>query len=208
MIILLSLLSLVAAKSDIITITGDLMPQTAMAAHDFSVVSFHTESKESKDIDSIMEGAKRVFDQKVAAGEWEERSLGWYRINLMADPDYGPSGTSRDSDQMITGFGQKRMIGYHRTQPTPEGDEELFAKIVNELTGMFVHTIDCDDILETRYAKNPAGEISYYTDEVIYFGPKDDFKKGGVAEDFMQLAVMDKYNFDEQIVGFIHNEDP
>ena len=101
----LLLIFVCAAKSEIKTITGDVTPAEATAFHDFVVISFHTNDPETKDIDSIMEGAKRYFDKKVADGDWEDRSLGWYRINLDQDPDYAVTTESRDSDQMISGFG-------------------------------------------------------------------------------------------------------
>ena len=67
----LLLICFCAAKSEIKTITGDVTPAEATAFHDFVVISFHTNDPETKDIDSIMEGAKRYFDKKVEDGDWE-----------------------------------------------------------------------------------------------------------------------------------------
>ena len=75
------------------------------------------------------------------------------------------------------------MIGFRRTQPTKEEDEQLFARIVNELTGNFIHHVECDSILKPRYAKNPKGEMIVYNDEVVYFGPKEDLNRDADAED-------------------------
>ena len=75
------------------------------------------------------------------------------------------------------------MIGFRRTQATKEEDEKFFARIVNELTGNFIHHIECDNIMKPRYSRNPKGETITYIDEVLYFGPKEDLKRNGDAED-------------------------
>lgn len=91
---------------------------------------------------------------------------------------------------------------------TPEEDELLFAMIVNELTAGFIRPITCDDIHNTRYSQSPTGVNTRIVDDVIYFGAKEDFEDGNAVEELMTLAIMDKYNFDEQFAGFYYNEDP
>ena len=79
------------------------------------------------------------------------------------------------------------------------------AGVIRELTGDWIHEIQsCDEI--------QAADRRYH-DEVVYFGPKTDLVEGDVfspkvkrskAWDLIALSMVDRYNYDEQKVGFFH----
>ena len=145
-----------------------------------------------------MEGAKAIIDAKVAAGEWSKRNLGWFRIDLDKYPALHPNDNG-NPDQMITGQGWRRMIGFENQYEEAEKNEEFFASIVRELTGDWVTKIECG-MIQHKNRRTP--------DEVIYFGPESDLEKGGDAELVTQLSVMDRYNFNEQRASFGVNDSP
>ena len=74
----------------------------------------------------------------------------------------------------------------------------MFAEIVRELTGDWVHPIKCDDI---------QGENRWYFDEVVYLGAKKDFAEDGPLSFLNTASMVDRYSYDEQRVGFFYNED-
>lgn len=75
---------------------------------------------------------------------------------------------------------------------------ELFANILKELTGDFVTEIKCEDIHKKK---------RHFYDEVIYFGPKEDFEKNGTAELLPEFSLIDRYSFTDSRVGFYYNND-
>ena len=61
----------------------DDLPPTFLEENEFSFVSFYKSSDpDSVAIDGFMEGAKAIFDKKIGDGEWHERNLGWFRVDL------------------------------------------------------------------------------------------------------------------------------
>ena len=92
------------------------------------------------------------------------------------------------------------MIGFSNDLETKEENEKFFAHIVRELTGDWIMEIECQHI------QTGAGHKTL--DEVIYFGPADDLKKGGEAWLVSELSMMDRFNFDESRAFFGVNEDP
>ena len=55
--------------------------------YEFSIVSFYNSEKESREIDALLEGTKAIVEEKVASGEWGQRNLGWFRIDLDKHPE-------------------------------------------------------------------------------------------------------------------------
>ena len=172
-----------------------------MKKYEWSVVSFYKPSDaKSMEIDALMEGAKLHFDQKIAKGEWSawsRKSVGWFRIDIDENPDMAYN--MGKTDQMITGHGQRKMIGFQLKDQTVKEHEESMAKIVRQFTGDWFTVVSCDKIQHPK-------RRNY--DEVVYFGPRADLARGGAAELFTQLSIIDRYNFDEQFASFLVNEDP
>ena len=57
----------------IVKLTDSTEPEDSYSRYEWSIVSFYTNDAESKSIDALMEGAKRILDQKVKDGIWHER---------------------------------------------------------------------------------------------------------------------------------------
>jgi len=77
-------------------ITPDDDPEALLSAYEFAVVSFYDGSSESVEIDGYMEGAKAFIEEKISSGEWSQRSLGWFRINLGKFPELAISAKEED----------------------------------------------------------------------------------------------------------------
>ena len=77
------------------------------------------------------------------------------------------------------------------------------ANAIKDLTGDWVRELQsCDEI---------QAPDRYYHDEVVYFGPKTDLIEGEIysrkvkrskAWDLIALSMINRYNYDEQKVGF------
>jgi len=161
-------------------------PEDLMKPYEFSVVSFYNPSDpKSQEVDALLEGAKLHLEKKVSEGEWGERSVGWFRINVEASPEMSLDGAG-NPDQMVSGHGSRRMIGYERYNETKEKDAEMFAAIVKDLTGDWFTDIECFMIQD---------EERRVFDEVIYLGSKADLVMGGEAEAFTDLSMVDRYHF-------------
>ena len=81
---------------------------------------------------------------------------------------------------------------------TTEENIENIALAVRELTGDWVNTISCEDILAPE---------RYHYDQIVYFGQPSDLEEGGKAFNLNWASMMDRYTFDEQRVGFFYNSD-
>jgi len=73
------------------------------------------------------------------------------------------------------------------------------AKILRELTGEWVHFVECDQIQH---------EDRYFYDEIVYFGKEDDLDIGGKADNIQTLSMIDRYSFAEQRISYYYNDDP
>ena len=71
--------------------------------------------------------------------------------------------------------------------------------MVKDLTGDWFSEVKCEDI---------QGSNRRYYDQIIWFGPKADLEEEGGAVIMNELSMIDRYNFDEQKIGFFYNEDP
>ena len=91
------------------------------------------------------------------------------------------------------------MIGFKRQSDDIKKDEEFFARIVRELSGDWITEVDCADIQQQGRRNH---------DEIVYFGPKSELEKDGRGYEVINLSIVDRYNFDEQRVSFLYNEDP
>lgn len=93
----------------------------------------------------------------------------------------------------------RKEIDYQRAHDIILDDVRHLALIIKELTGEWLHFMPCDSI---------QSEGRYYYDELIYFGPTADLEVGGIAHDLEYVSQIDRYNFDEQRIGFFYNDDP
>ena len=57
----------------IVKITDPTEPEDSYSRYEWSVVSFYTNDEESKSIDALMEGAKKIMDKKMEDGIWHYR---------------------------------------------------------------------------------------------------------------------------------------
>ena len=79
-----------------------------------------------------------------------------------------------------------------------ENEMELALKF-KSLTGDWVSEIECAGI---------GAEGRIYEDQVVYFGPESDLRKDeGKAAKLIDASIIDKYEFNEQHVGFHFNSD-
>ena len=62
-----------AGSKEIIKLTDPTEPEGNYKRYEWSIVSFYTNDAESKSIDSLMEGAKRIVEEKIENGEWHAR---------------------------------------------------------------------------------------------------------------------------------------
>lgn len=76
-------------------------------------------------------------------------------------------------------------------------DEERFAKIVHDLTGDWYKEIDCELLVS---------DTRYFTNEVVYFGQKEDFEGDFKAYPFLHLSQIDRY-YDGRHADFLANTD-
>ena len=179
-------------------VTGD-DPSEVLEGYDFSVISFYKPSDAaSVEVDGFMDGAKAKMDKKIELAEWTERNIGWFRVDIEKHPELAMDEEGKP-DQMVIAPGMNRLIHFNKISEDKEENELMLAMVIRELTGDWVNKIECDAI---------QGQSRWYYDEVVYFGPIEDLKPGGEAESFSQASMVDRYNFDEQRVGFFYNDDP
>ena len=144
--IALALMANYANSSGIQEMTGEEDAAVLLAQYDFAVVSFYNSDPKALEVDATMEGAKNIIESKIAAGEWSERNLGWFRVDIEKHPELYVNENPRP-DQMITGQGWRRMIGFQNDAfDTQAENENFFAHIVRELTGDWVMEVGCDHI--------------------------------------------------------------
>ena len=105
------------------------------------------------------------------------------------------------ADQMIINnlAGLQRWIHFEKTQEEAKDAEEHLALIIQELSGEWFTEIECSEI---------QAETRYFYDEVVYMGDPEDLKPEGTAELLNTMAMVDRYNFDQQRAGFYYNSDP
>ena len=73
--------------SGIQEMTGEEEAAVLLAQYDFAIVSFYNSDPKAKEVDAVVEGAKNVVEAKIAAGEWSERNLGWFRVDIEKLPE-------------------------------------------------------------------------------------------------------------------------
>lgn len=73
------------------------------AGYEYSVISFYKPSDpDSVIIDDFMEQTKFKYDQNVREGEFEKRSIGWFRVDLDELPEFSyAEGDDAIPDQLI-----------------------------------------------------------------------------------------------------------
>lgn len=70
---------------------------------------------------------------------------------------------------------------------------------MGNLTGNWVTDIACDDI-----GSEERGVVS----EIIYFGPRDNLENDFEASQLVNLAQLERFKFDEQLISYRQNNDP
>ena len=53
----------------------------------FTVVSFFNSSESSKRVDGLLDGAKAIIDEGIAAGDISERDIAWIRVDIEKSPE-------------------------------------------------------------------------------------------------------------------------
>jgi len=150
--------------------TGDDI-EMMTAAYDYSIISFFEPSNEkSVLIDSFMEGAQWNMNLKIKDGDWSDRKVGWFRVDMEAHPDMK---YSESPDQLVMSKeGLKRQIHFDTVSEAETENTENLSEIVKELTGDWTMEIKCDEIQSNSRANY---------DEIVYFGKKEDLEKDGKA---------------------------
>ena len=100
-----------ASADPILDLEGEEETASLLDKYEFSIVSFYNSEKESREINALLEGTKAIVEGKIASGEWSERNLGWFRVDL----DKHPEMTINEEiapDQMISGHGWRRTLGF------------------------------------------------------------------------------------------------
>lgn len=96
--------------------------------------------------------------------------------------------------------GTTKVLNFVSKEDAAEGENaQMFANYVALFTGDHINPIKCEDIQQ---------EKRRFYDEFVYFGPKEDLYDNGKFNFVTDVAIIDKFNFDEQMVGFYYNEDP
>ncbi len=165
----------------------------------FTVVSFHTSDEYSKLVDGLMDGAKAIVDEGIAAGDISDRDIAWIRVDIEKNPELAFDQSGMPSQIIMNNVGQlQRFMGFNYYHETQEEAEQEFADIVLQYTGDWVTEISCEDI--------QADDRILY-DEVIFFGDKESLK-GASGWNLEMLSMMDRYNYHQQPAGFFYNTDP
>lgn len=175
--------------------------QLLIAPYDYSIVSFYKPSQpDSVEFDEYIELAKDVFDLRIREKDLEKRKVGWFRVDVDANPQQGYSQDSKP-DQMVIAkdSGLYRFLHLSKTQEKESKQVDDIAQAVLELTGEWVVEIECDKI---QFFEREA------FDEVVYFGAVENLKQGGSAASLNEAAMMDKYQYDEGRYNFFYNSDP
>ena len=169
--------------------------------YDYAVISFYNSEEWAVEVDQLMEGAKAELEKHVADGDWTDRnSIGWFRVDLEKYPNLAYDDESIPDQLVISNkFGFSRYLHYEMLHETKAEEEAYFALIIKELTGDFVVPIECDEI---------QADMRHHYDEVVFMGPKKEIEEHGSLELFNQLAMVDRYNFDDHRAGFYYVEDP
>ena len=174
-----------------------------MKEFEFVVINFADKSKESDKFLEIYRDAKIIFDEKIGSGEWTPRSVAWVECDIVDHPEMRYS-IEHDNNQMVMGVrtaaGTTKVLNFKSKEDAEEGENaRMFANYVALFTGDHINPIKCEDIQQ---------EKRRFYDEFVYFGPKEDLLDGGKYNFITDVAIIDKFSFDEQMTGFWYNEDP
>ena len=195
-----ALAHLAQASAEIIEWGNDTVPSELIAEHDFALISFYHSDEKAIEVDMLMEGAKAHLEKQIADGEIGERDIAWFRVDIEKYPDLAFDDSSM-ADQMIINnlAGLQRWIHFEKTHDEAKDAEEHLALIIQELSGDWFTEIECSEI---------QAETRFFYDEVVYMGDPEDLKADGSAEILNTMAMVDRYNFDQQRAGFYYNSDP
>ena len=184
----------------IVEMTDQDHPSDLLLEHDFTIINFYDSSEESQKIKEIFAGARGYVLDKIAEEKWHGRDILWVQADIEKYPKLAMD--NRGPTQMV--YSQeiklKQNIDWYVTpEATMEQEVEAFSMIVRELTGEWIHFVECEDIQH---------EGRYFYDEFVYFGDADDLDYGGNADNIITLSMVDRYSFSEQRVRFYYNDDP
>ena len=146
----------------------------------------------------MFEAAEVALEKKLGEEKYKERNIGWFKIDIEKTPELAMDDSGK-INQMVVARGMSRMIHFGKISDELEDNVSVITTILQELTGDWVLPIACEEIQNQK---------RWYYDEIVYFGPKEDLEKDGIADIFNTASMIDRYNFDEQRVGFYYNDDP
>ena len=83
------LASLSLTSAEIIELqTGDDIIETSLRDHEFALISFWYPSQlKSAQTNGYMLGAQTYMNDMIEKGEWTKRDVGWYSVDIEANPD-------------------------------------------------------------------------------------------------------------------------
>ena len=189
-----------AADVGIHEIDGPEGLREILERNDFNVVSMYKPSdEEGMKVDAMMADAKAAFEKEVKDAGLPARKVGWLRVDIEKYPDMDMQGIGM-ADQMVLNTwheGMSRFMHYSMAEETPEEDAATFGHLIRFLTGEYYEPIECDAM--------QADDRDFY-DEVIYLGSEESLK-GDHAMMLQTISQLDRFNFDQQRIGFYTNFD-
>ena len=122
-------------------------PIEATKDYQFSVVSFYSPSNEaSMEIQEMIEGGIKYFNNKIRIGDWGQRQVGWFKVDIDATPELAYNPDKIVPDQAVIGPGVHRLIHFAKIHEEKDDNERVFAEVIRELTGDWLSQIKCDEI--------------------------------------------------------------
>ena len=175
--------------------------EEAQTKHDFTFISFYTDDDEAKKVDDLMEDVKIYIDKKIENGDWQDRSIGWFRGNTSKNHDLRHDGEPFSSQLIFAShIHVERFIDFNILEGESREDSvEHLAIIVRSFTGDWFSEMTCDEL--------QAEDRPFY-DELLYMGEAKDLEVGSFADTMRSVAMKEKYTQGSNQAGFGYVSDP
>lgn len=121
---------------------------TEMNKYEFSILSMYTSSDLDLEVDTYMEGAMKIFNEKMANGKMSHRDVGWFRADIEKYPELDLQ-TAGIGDQAIISRDHNLTRFLHWNAGDDIADEEReehYFDVLNQLSGDFYQEIACDQM--------------------------------------------------------------
>lgn len=148
----------------------------------------------------VVEEGYLFVSEKIGNESWHERDIQWLKADIEKYPSlafdkHGPTQLIYANDVKLS----QKIDWALGDDGNFNAEVEHFSLVVRELTGEFIHFIECDQI---------QAETRYFYDEIVFFGDEADLDVGAFADNIEFLSMLDRYSFAEQRVQFFYNDDP